>query len=208
MDINDYMAEIKKVKLLTQEEEKILWNAYKQENDEQSRCKIIEAYQPLVFKCVRPFWKMESAMDLIQEGTVGLIEAVERYDPEKKVAFSLYAVHRIKGRVLNYMGREYAGDNKCCSLHDFWDDMVAIADITADVQDQAEKNFLTGRIQEVMLRLPPKERTVLDGVYLKDKAPQELADTMQVSLSHVYRLQKTAVRRLRGMMAKFMQHWN
>ena len=88
------------------------------------------------------------------------------------------------------------------------DDIVSIADDKISVQDQAEKNFLTGQVQQIMLRLPPKEQAILDGVYLKDKTPQELADTMDVSLSHVYRLQKTAVRRLRGMMSKFMQHWN
>ncbi|TCS80498.1 sigma-70 family RNA polymerase sigma factor [Pectinatus cerevisiiphilus] len=207
MDIGDYMIEVKKIILLEQTEEEQCWQQYKKDGDEQARCRIIEAYQPLVFKCVRPFCKMDAAMDLVQEGTVGLIEAVERYDPDKNVAFSLYAVHRIKGRILNYLNKESAKD-KYCSLYDFFDDVAAMVDDKADVQNQAEKNFLTGQVQKIMLRLPPKERAVLDGVYLKDKAPQELANNMQVSLSHVYRLQKMAVHRLRGMMAKFMHHWN
>ena len=75
-------------------------------------------------------------MDLIQEGTVGLIEAVERYDPDKNVAFSLYAVHRIRGRILNYLNKEYKGNN-CCSLYEIFDDIVSIADDKISVQDQA-----------------------------------------------------------------------
>ena len=207
MGINEYLSEIKKITLLEPAEEEALWKSYKKDNDEQARCRIIESYQPLVFKCVRPFSKIDFVMDLVQEGTVGLIEAVERYEPAKNVAFSLYAVNRIKGRILNYLAKEYKSGN-CSSLYDDFDNVMLIADDKIDVQDQAEKNYLTGQVRQIMLRLPPKERAVLDGVYLKDKAPQELADMMDISLSHVYRLQKTAVRRLRGMMAKFMQHWN
>ncbi|WP_196593092.1 sigma-70 family RNA polymerase sigma factor [Pectinatus sottacetonis] len=207
MQLREYMAEIQKVILLEPEKEAKLWKAYKINNDKNARCEIIESYQPLVFKCVKPFSHVEFVMDLIQEGTVGLIEAVERYDPGKKVAFSLYAVHRIKGRILNYFDKECKGA-KCCSLYDFFDDIIVIADDKINIQNQAEKNFLQGQIRKEMLRLPVKERVVLDGVYLKDKAPQEIADIMNVSLSHVYRLQKNAVRRLRGMMAKFMQHWH
>lgn len=207
MELSDYLLEIKKITLLEPEEESCLWREYKKNNDEQARCRLIESYQPLVFKCVRPFSRVDFVMDLIQEGTVGLIEAVEKYDPDRNVAFSLYAVHRIKGRILNYLDKGGKG-NKACSLYELFDDIIMIADENIDVQGQAERNFLTGQVREIMRRLPPKERAILDGVYLKDKAPQELADMMEVSLSHVYRLQKTAVRRLRGMMAKFMQHWN
>lgn len=206
MDISDYMAEIQKVILLEQPEEEQLWHEYKDKDNMQARGRLIEAYQPLVFKCVRPFCSMESAMDLVQEGTVGLIEAVERYEPAKKVAFSLYAVHRIRGRILNYLNKE-CGEEQHMSSEEALDAVLALADSEADVQQLAERNFLTSHVKKIMLKLPPKERAVLRGVYLKDQAPQELAENMQVSLSHIYRLQKKAVRRVRGMMAKFMHHW-
>ena len=45
-------------------------------------------------------------MDCVQEGTVGLIEAVERFDYAKGVAFSLYAVHRVRGRILDYLRKK------------------------------------------------------------------------------------------------------
>ena len=46
-----------------------------------------------------------AAMDAVQEGTIGLIEAVERYDPDDGAAFSLYAVHRVRGRVRDFLRR-------------------------------------------------------------------------------------------------------
>lgn len=48
-------------------------------------------------------------MDLVQEGIIGLIEAVEKFDHERGVAFSLYAIHRIRGRMLNFMGKKPKG---------------------------------------------------------------------------------------------------
>src|SRR2546426_7085180 len=44
-------------------------------------------------------------MDMLQEGTVGLIEAVERFDPTRAVRFSTFATYRIRGRVLNSLRR-------------------------------------------------------------------------------------------------------
>ena len=206
MNIRDYMAELQKIDLLETEEESRLWYAYKNNNDEDARCQIIESYQPLVFKCVRQFIKAEFVMDLVQEGIVGLIEAVERYEPEKNIAFSLYAVHRIKGRIMNYLKKEYKGEQFVYSDILTEEQEFIASDI--NVSEQAEKNFLNNYIQKEMLRLPDKERIVLDSVYLKDRPPQELAQSLDISLAHVYRLQKKAVQRLRGMMSKFMHNWH
>ena len=90
--------------MLSPEEEGRLWQAYKQQGDESCRARLIESYQPLVFK-IAMLWRADEAamLDIIQEGTIGLIEAVERYDETRGVAFSLFAYHRIRGRMLNYM---------------------------------------------------------------------------------------------------------
>mgnify|MGYP000909954447 CR=1 FL=1 len=75
-----YMKKLSAVKKLTPEEEKKLWRAYKDQGDAAARRRIIEAYQPLVFREVYPYRSLSAAMDAVQEGTIGLIEAVERYD--------------------------------------------------------------------------------------------------------------------------------
>lgn len=48
-------------------------------------------------------------MDVVQEGTVGLIEAAESYDHRRGVAFSLFAVHRIRGRMMDWLAAEAKG---------------------------------------------------------------------------------------------------
>ena len=97
--LQQYLTELKKIKMLSPEEERELW-IREEEGDEEAHQKLISSYQPLVFKTAVQFHMPEEiTLELIQEGTVGLLEAAESYDYTKGVAFSLYAVHRIRGRM-------------------------------------------------------------------------------------------------------------
>ena len=110
MKLEEYLHELNKVKILEPEEEALLWQQYRQKEDMAARRRLIEAYQPLVFKLAMPYRSMECIMDIIQEGTVGLIEAAETYQPEKAVAFSFYAAYRIRGRIINFLKQEGRAD--------------------------------------------------------------------------------------------------
>lgn len=102
----EYLRELQKIALLRPSEEADLWRGFRRGGDATSRARLIEAYQPLVFKVVmqlRPPGPL--LMDMIQEGSVGLIESVERFDPERGVRFSTFASYRIRGRVLNALDR-------------------------------------------------------------------------------------------------------
>ena len=107
MILQEYLQELNKITLLTPDEEEALWKAYKDKHDMDSRSRLIEQYQPLVFKEAM-HWHIPDNMvlDAIQEGTVGLIEAVERFDYTRHVAFSLFAVHLILGRMIDDLNRE------------------------------------------------------------------------------------------------------
>jgi len=213
MQLKQYIGELKKVRLLTPEEEQQLWRQYKESDNLDCRSKLIESYQPIVFKAAS-FWQSDEAtlMDIIQEGTVGLIEAVETYDYTRGVAFSLYASHRIRGRMLNYMERE--GKRKFASTDTpitTEEGANSLGDLLVDpapaVAHQAEQNFLVAQVKSALERLPVKEQLVLNGVFLEDQEPKQLAENLDLSISHVYRLQKQGIRRIRGMLSKFMQNW-
>lgn len=212
MELNDYLNEIKKIELLELEKEADLWQAYKIKNDQNARQILIESYQPLVFKAIAPFKSAPNVMDIVQEGTVGLIEAVENYDYERGVAFSLYALHRIRGRMLNFIHKESTGNltyidstmyneesNSLCDVN--------IMDTAVNIEEQTEKNFLVSELKSALNKLPLKEQQVLSGVYLNEQEPKQMAEKMAVTTSHIYRLQKQGIRRIRGIMSKFMQHW-
>ena len=65
---------------------------------------IVMVHSPLVEHCARNFKASgEPLDDLVQEGYVGLIKAVDRFDPEKQVKFSTYACHLITGEIRHYL---------------------------------------------------------------------------------------------------------
>jgi RNA polymerase sporulation-specific sigma factor len=203
--LKQYIGEIRKVKILPAEEEKALWRAAAA-GSEEAREKLIISYQPLVLKTAAGFkLPEEQLLELAQEGMVGLIEAAERFEHERGVAFSLFAIHRIKGRMLDYL-KKYCGDGLCFNCFQaeaggFWD---KIADSAAGPEEIAEENFIVGKVAQVMAFLPENERKVLRGIYLEHRSPDMLARMIKVSQAHIYRLHKQGVRRIRGMLSRFI----
>ena len=207
MQLQEYLQELNKIELLGRAEELALWQAYKDSGDARARKKLIEAYQPLVFKVASPFRQQENIMDILQEGTVGLIEAVENFDYQRGVAFSIYASYRIRGRMQDFLQQEGMADIACLDYGNDNYRLEMIADTGAAVAEVAEYHEIAGKLMDAMDRLPDKEQQVLDQMYLKCQEAKEVAENLQVSTAHIYRLQKSGVRRVRGMLSKFMHGW-
>jgi len=87
-----YLQDIRVAKLLTPEEEQELGRQAAQ-GDEAARKRMIESNLRLVVKVAKRYMGQGlSLLDLIEEGNIGLIKAVERFKPEKGCRFSTYAV--------------------------------------------------------------------------------------------------------------------
>jgi RNA polymerase sigma factor FliA len=82
-----------------------LWRRYKQEGDERARERLVVAYSPLVkFIAGRMASGLPSHVeesDLISYGLLGLIGAIERYEPEREIKFETFAVARVKGAIID-----------------------------------------------------------------------------------------------------------
>lgn len=200
--LSDYLKAIQHVALLTPDQERRLWEQYRRQGDIDSRLRLIEAYQPLVFKLVmqvRP--PAPVLMDMIQEGTVGLIEAVERFDYERGVRFSTFATYRIRGRVLNSLRRNHPIEY---SLDQEGQAELTLAGRLADPSADAalasiEDATLVSQVKDVIDVLPERERAILRATYVESRAPNRIAAELQISLSHFYRLHKQAIERLRAL---------
>ncbi len=91
-----YLSEIGNAKLLTAEEE-VYFSRLAQKGDVPSRQRMIESNLRLVVKIARRYMNRGLALlDLIEEGNLGLIRAVEKFDPEKGFRFSTYATWWIR----------------------------------------------------------------------------------------------------------------
>ena len=205
--LQKYLTELKKIKMLSPEEERELW-IREEEGDEAAHQKLTSSYQPLVFKTAVQFHMPEEiTLELIQEGMVGLLEAVESYDYTKGVAFSLYAVHRIRGRMCDFMNREFSRDELSLDREtaEGWSLAEFIPGLQLLPEEVAERHAVSSRVSQAIDRLPQKEKQVLQGIFLENKTPSVLAADIQVTPGHVYRLEKQGVRRIRGMLSRFMR---
>ena len=100
--INDYLSDISKFELLSKEEEVELFKRIKK-GDTKARDKIIEANQRYVFSAAKKYNTGDKLMDLVQEGNLGLIMAIEKYDPDMGTRFLSYARYFIDREINLYL---------------------------------------------------------------------------------------------------------
>lgn len=200
--LEEYKSFLATLTKLSREEEEELWKQYKEQDLLEARQSLIEHYQPLVFREAMKYGLQEAVtLDLIQEGTVGLMEAVERFDPSQGVAFSLYALHRVRGRMLNFLRR----NGSEVLLDNGEEEKVFLTEAIPDTAfESADKSVLNMAVSHAVSRLPVKEQDVIRRVYLNEQTAQETAHAMDVSTAYVYRLEKRGIRRLRGMLSKLI----
>ncbi|RLD18617.1 MAG: RNA polymerase subunit sigma [Caldiserica bacterium] len=93
-----YLKEISEIPSLTEEELKKLWERAKK-GDKEAEKKLIEANLRLVVSIAKSYWQKHhflDFLDLIEEGNLGLMRAIKKYDPKKGYKFSTYAYWWIK----------------------------------------------------------------------------------------------------------------
>ena len=98
-----YLAEIRHIAKLSREEEKQLALAY-QEGDTSAGYKLVVANLRLVVMIAREYQRnVQNVLDLVQEGNIGLLEAVDKFDPLRGIRFPSYAVYWIRAYMLRYL---------------------------------------------------------------------------------------------------------
>ncbi|MFL5345974.1 MAG: RNA polymerase sigma factor RpoD/SigA [Hyalangium sp.] len=99
-----YMAEVTRHPLLTREEEHELAKKYQATGDVQAAYRLVASNLRLVVKLAHEYHRNPLALlDLIQEGNIGLMQAVKKYDPDRGVKLSSYAAWWIRAYILRYI---------------------------------------------------------------------------------------------------------
>ena len=170
---------------------------------EAARNRLIEHNLRLVVFIARKFENTGvQAEDLISIGTIGLIKAVNTFDPEKEIKLATYASRCIENEILMYLRRscklklEVSLDEP---LNVDWDgNELLLSDIlgtdgeevSRELEDEVDRRLLWAALG----RLDPRERRIVEMRFgLGDQAPRtqkQVADAMGISQSYISRLEK------------------
>jgi RNA polymerase sigma-32 factor len=102
--LSRYLAEVRRFPLLTREEELVIAKRYAETQQREDAYRLVTANLRLVVKIAMEFARAsKNLLDLIQEGNVGLMEAVKNFDPYRGIRFPSYAVWWIRAYIYRYL---------------------------------------------------------------------------------------------------------
>ncbi len=103
-----YLAEIRRYSLLSREEEHRLAVEYKEYGNIEAAYKLVTSNLRLVVLIAREYQKaFQNLLDLIQEGNIGLMEAVKNFDPYRGIRFPSYAAWWIRAYIIRYIMNDW-----------------------------------------------------------------------------------------------------
>ncbi|MBR4538370.1 MAG: RNA polymerase sporulation sigma factor SigE [Clostridia bacterium] len=196
-------------------EEEIEMVARLPKDDGTARSILIERNLRLVVFIAKKFENTAVGMeDLISIGTIGLIKAVNTFNPEKKIKLATYASRCIENEVLMYLRRtsrlkyEVSLDEP---LKTDWDgNELLLSDVlgtegdlvSRGVEEDAEKQVLSSALS----RLAPRERRIMNMRFGlgggREMTQKEVADELGISQSYISRLEKRILSRLQTEMQR------
>jgi RNA polymerase sigma-32 factor len=146
-----------KAELLDAETELRLAYAWRDQRDEAALHRLITAYMRLAVSMAAKFRRYGAPMnDLIQEASLGLMKAADKFDPDRGVRFSTYAVWWIKASIQDYVMRNWS--------------LVR----TGSTSSQKSLFFNLRRVQAKLEREASQRGEVLDGHQLRQRIAQEV----------------------------------
>ncbi|CAG9611088.1 RNA polymerase sigma-35 factor [Bacillus rhizoplanae] len=194
---------------LTKEEEEILLKKLPK-GDETARSLLIERNLRLVVYIARKFENTGiNIEDLISIGTIGLIKAVNTFNPEKKIKLATYASRCIENEILMHLRRNNKNRSEVSfdePLNIDWDgNELLLSDvlgtdediITKDLEATVDRHLL----MKALHQLNDREKQImelrfgLDGG--EEKTQKDVADMLGISQSYISRLEKRIIKRLR-----------
>ncbi|PWK83912.1 RNA polymerase sigma factor RpoH [Fulvimonas soli] len=106
--LDAYIAAVHRIPVLSQDEEQALSRRYREENDLASARKLVMSHLRFVVHVARGYsgYGLQLA-DLIQEGNIGLMKAVKRFDPDQGVRLVSFAVHWIRAEMHEFILRNW-----------------------------------------------------------------------------------------------------
>ncbi len=194
---------------MEQREEEALLKKLK-EGSVNAKEELIERNLRLVIYIARKFENTGVATeDMVSIGTIGLIKAINTFDPDKNIKLATYASRCIENEILMYL-RKSSNQRMEISLDEplntDWDgNDLLLSELLGTDDDVVDRNIETKTEHKMLLdavgRLGKREKTImnlrfgLDGT--KEKTQKEVADQLGISQSYISRLEKRILEKLK-----------
>ena len=187
-------------------------------NEETARSMLIERNLRLVVYIAKKFDNTGIGVeDLISIGTIGLIKAINTFNPTKKIKLATYASRCIENEILMYLRRNHKTRMEVSidePLNVDWDgNELLLSDILGteedtiykDLENEAERKLLIRALNKLNSRekLIVSMRFGLDNPDGKEKTQKEVADLLGISQSYISRLEKKIMQRLKREMVRY-----
>ena len=147
--------------------------------------------------------------DMISIGTIGLIKAVNTFDPTKNIKLATYASRCIENEILMYLRkssnrRQDASIDEPLNTDNDGNELLLMDVLTSDqpqVGEELERSAERAALRLAVERLAPRERRIMELRFglnrEKEHTQKEVADTLGISQSYISRLEKRIIKRLR-----------
>ena len=147
--------------------------------------------------------------DMISIGTIGLIKAVNTFEPSKKIKLATYASRCIENEILMYLRkssnrRQDASIDEPLNTDNDGNELLLMDVLTSDqpqVGEELERDAERAALRCAVAKLAPRERRIMElrfGLNQETEHTQkEVADALGISQSYISRLEKRIIRRLR-----------
>ena len=188
------------------------------EQDKDAKALLIEHNLRLVVYIAKKFDNTGVGVeDLISIGTIGLIKAINTFNPVKKIKLATYASRCIENEILMYLRRNSTTKLEVSidePLNVDWDgNELLLSDILGTDEDVISRR-LEDEVEITLLgkainKLTPREQTIirlrfgLNSAEGKEKTQKEVADLLGISQSYISRLEKRIMKRLKKEIVKY-----
>ena len=212
--LETYLREISAYPQLNPQEETSLAQAARQ-GDTEARNQLIQTHLRMVVHIARQYLRPSVEMlDLIQEGNIGLIKAVDMFDPTQGHRLTTLAFYWINKHIQRFLNHEpedlisldmeiYDGSETLLLSDTIEDKGTLLGDQTIPHIDAVmEHEEMRSKVREMLSRLPEREQEVLRLLYGLDNYPilnrSEIAKVIGVREEQVSRIKTRALDALRG----------
>ena len=190
----DEMSKDEEYNIGQRQDDSQLWRDCAAGNEE-AREELILANRPMVYWLAKKLKVPYSTyQDLIQEGMLALINAVDSFDVERNIRFSTFAYYKIRGRMINFLQRVEAKAPLPV-------DEAVLVDEGAEsslLYNESSRSEWSIDLENALSQLSERESDIINALIMEGRVAREVASEKNIDISHVYRIRRKALAKLKS----------